>query len=222
MKEQIKTLTSLAILKVDLDEGFRDYLDYLVSFSLYSLNSHKPDPVTDAKLAELLKDDFGLNIPRRGCQLVLRRLSKKGYLKKIDETFVAIKDLPFIDFESKKNLATTDIEKVYSALKVYVQTNFNEAWVDDKITDILLSFIGRFGVEYLRAYVFKSALPVIPETAPKEQFIVSRFIANLYNNNDPLFSCVSVLVKGHMYANALVCPDLESLQKKFNNLTFFI
>ena len=24
-----------------------------------------------------------------------------------------------------------------------------------------------------------------------------------------------------MYANALVCPDLESLQKKFNNLTFY-
>ncbi|NLD37778.1 MAG: hypothetical protein GX654_13000 [Desulfatiglans sp.] len=122
MKEQIKTLTSLAILKVDLDEGFRDYLDYLVSFSLFSLNSHKPDPVTDAKLAELLKDDFGLNIPRRGCQLVLRRLSKRGYLKKTDETFIAIKDLPFIDFESKKNLATTDIEKVYSALKIYVHT----------------------------------------------------------------------------------------------------
>ena len=103
-----------------------------------------------------------------------------------------------------------------------VHNNFNESWVDDKITDILLSFIGRFGVEYLRAYVFKSALPVIPETAPKEQFIVSRFIANLYNINDPLFSCVSVLVKGHMYANAHVCPDLESLQKKFNNLTFYL
>jgi len=71
MKDQIKTLTSLAILKVDLDEGFRDYLDYLVSFSLFSLEKNKPDPVTDTQLVGFLKDDFGLNIPRRGCQLVL-------------------------------------------------------------------------------------------------------------------------------------------------------
>ena len=120
MEEQIKTLTSLAILKVDLDEGFRDYLDYLVSFALYSLDKHKPYPVTDRQLSDFLNDDFGLNIPIKGCQLVLRRLSKQGYLKKDQATFVIKKELPSVDFESKRNSASRDIELIYDRFKKYV------------------------------------------------------------------------------------------------------
>ena len=37
------TLTSLAILKVNLDQG-NDYLDYLRPFILQVLVEHKPDP----------------------------------------------------------------------------------------------------------------------------------------------------------------------------------
>ena len=146
MSDQIKTLTSLAILKVDLDEGFRDYLDYLVSFSSYSLDKHKPDPVTDTQLVEFLKDDFGLNIPRRGCQLVLRRLTKQGYLKKDGETFKIDKQLPIIDFESKRNLALSDIGKVYDSLKNYVKNEFKEDWSSETISDTLLAFLGKFGL----------------------------------------------------------------------------
>ncbi len=41
------TLTSLAILKVNIDEDERDYIDYLVTFILHVLKIHAPNPVTD-------------------------------------------------------------------------------------------------------------------------------------------------------------------------------
>ena len=153
---------------------------------------------------------------------LLRRLTKQGFLKKEGETFEVKKELPTIDFECKRNLASSDIERVYISLKNYVKEEFNQEWNDEKISDTILAFLSKFGIDYLRAYVFQTALPEIPKTAPKEQFIVSKFISNLYDQRNPLFECVSVLVKGHMYANALVCPDLESLQKKFNSLTFYM
>jgi hypothetical protein len=222
LEDHIKTLTSLAILKVDLDEGHRDYLDYLTSFVIYSIDKHKPDPVTDGKIAKLLEQDFGLKIPRRGCQLVLRRLAKKGLLKKEHEIFVIKKEMPVIDFKSKRNRAKHDIEIVFNRFKTFVSEEFKEIWDENQITTTILGFLSKFGIHFLRAYIFNTALPNIPDTAPKEQFIVSKFISNLYDSHDPLFESVSILVKGQMYANALVCPDLESIQKKFNKLTFYL
>ena len=82
MEDQYTTLISLSILKTDMDESVRDYLDYLRSFVLHVLNEHSADLVTDEVVSSLLLQEFGLNIPRRGCQLVLRRLARKGFLKR--------------------------------------------------------------------------------------------------------------------------------------------
>jgi len=222
MDDKIKTLTSLAILKVDIDEEIRDYLDYLVSFSLHVLKVHKPDPVTDDLLSKLLKQEFGLNVPRRGCQLVLRRLTKRRLLKNDSGVYSIEKKLPAIDFSTKKNDAQIKIEVVFKRLKKFAKEHHNKNWNDSDLTRAILSCLGNFGIDYLRTYIFKTALPEIPASVPEEQYIVSKFIRDLYENCDPVFEFIAVLVKGQMYANALVCPDLESLQKNFKKLTVFV
>jgi len=215
------TLVSLAILKVDLDEGTRDYLDYLRDFALHVLSIHKPDPVTDDILSDLLLKEFGLNLPNRACQLVLRRLARKRFLKREHNVFTLEEELPQIDFTVKRNTARHHIDLVYSSVKKYALNRYGLTWTDSDVTLAILSFLGNFGVEFLRAYIFKTALPSIPESAPKEQFIVSKFIKELYDSGHQLFDSFAVLVKGQMYANALVCPDLESISKKFDRLTFY-
>ncbi len=69
------TLTSLAILKVNVDQG-RDYLDYLRPFILQILVEYKPDPITDTVVSKHIRERFGLEIPERTVQIVLRRLAK--------------------------------------------------------------------------------------------------------------------------------------------------
>lgn len=76
-----ETLTSLAMLKVHVDQQ-QDYLDYLRPFVLQSLVVHKPDPVKDVVVQELIRTDFGLEIPARAVQIVLKRLSRQYSLKR--------------------------------------------------------------------------------------------------------------------------------------------
>ncbi len=220
MHNQLKTLTSLAILKVDLDER-RDYLGYLESFVLQVLNVHRPNPVVADAVSELLREDFGLNVPSRGTQLVLRRLARKGHLRKEHNLFHIETALPQVNFGGKQVAARRDIESVYSSLREFAaQHQLN--WSDREIAEALITFLGQFGVEFLRAYIFKTALPRFAESGPRDIYIVSKFVRNLYETRDPVFDCMSVLVKGHMLANALVCPDLESLDKKFGSLTIYL
>ena len=57
------TLTSLAMLRVNLEEQRGDYLENLRPFILQVLFTHNPNPVTDAIVAQHVREDFGLVIP---------------------------------------------------------------------------------------------------------------------------------------------------------------
>ena len=85
----------------------------------------------------------------------------------------------------------------------------------------LLGFLSRFSVDFIRAYVFSTALPGSLKTTTTSDVVVSRFIRHLYDSQDSTFESVIILVKGQMYSNALICPDLESIQKTFKRVTFY-
>ena len=78
------TLTSLAILKVNIDQG-KDYLDYLKPFILdilSNLSSEDQNNINDDMIHKELLEKFGLNIPKRSIQIVLKRISKRYPLRK--------------------------------------------------------------------------------------------------------------------------------------------
>jgi len=79
--ENIETLTSLAMLKVNADEG-QDYFEYITPFVSYVLREAQPNPVTDAGTQELLQREFGLSIPKHAVGFVLRRLARRKILKR--------------------------------------------------------------------------------------------------------------------------------------------
>ena len=223
MKSNVSTSTflSLAILKVDLDEGVSDYLGYLENFAASLITKYKPDPVTDSELASLFEQEFGLRVPVRGVQLVLRRLAKRGLMKRAHNTYRVTKDLPTFDIASKRVAAQCHIDDLCSSLRSFAENTFTLKWSDEDVTKALLGFLNKSGVDYIRAFVFRTALPEIPDSGPREHYVVARFIRDLYVRQDPLFESVIVFVKGQMYANAIICPDLEGLDKDFRKVCFY-
>jgi len=217
----ISTLTSLGILKVNIDEKNADYVDNLANFVLHVLNKHRPDPVTEEETSRLLSEDFGLNVPRKGAQMVLRRLSKRGVLIKEHGIFFLTDRLPAVDLSEKVREIQSHIEDVCKAIIKYASTGYALTWDEKKAIDAILAFFERFGVDYLRAYIFRTALPAIPKTDKVEHFITASFIRHHYDERSDLFESIILLLKGHMLANALVCPDLESIQKNFRRVTFY-
>jgi hypothetical protein len=224
-KQETRThqaLVSLAILKSDLDDERRDYFNYLESFLLPLLKHWPDEPVTDSLAAIQFEEEYGLKIPNRTVQLVLKRIARRGYLNKSHGVYNVSKALPDTNLTQKRAAAQKHIDSVFNAVKIYVKNKYDIEWSADEIENALLQFLGKFGVDYLRVYVYRTTLPVIPESAPKTQFILSSFVKELYSTKDPLFESVIVLIKGQMYGNALTCPDLEGLQKNFRRLTFYL
>ena len=215
------TLISLAILKVDLDEGFRDYIGYFENFVISLLRKHELDPIVASEVAVLFQAEYGLRVPEKGIQLVLRRLVKRKRLQRANRQYHIVGQLPKVDLQSKRAFAQEHIDNVYAKLRKYTKSNFDMEWTNAEANQALLRFLSKFSVEFIRAYVYSTALPELRERNRKDELIVSKFIRDLYDSRDRTFESVVILVKGQMYANALICPDLESIQKNFKRIIFY-
>ena len=217
------TLTSLAMLKVHADSRTqRDYIDYLKPFVVYSLKKRNVYPVTRENVKDFLKEDFGLIIPVRGCELVLKRLRKAGHLEREKGSFKLKKDLPQDDIAARRTDAERRAHSVLNSLTRYAKEHHEIEIDNDKATKLFLAYLKTFSIQCLQSYSQGTALPSSNEIESKGLTLVAFFIQNAAEHVPDLFDDIVLLVRGHMLSNALLCPDLEHYEREFKNVEFFL
>lgn len=104
----------------------------------------------------------------------------------------------------------------------YANSEFSRSWDEDEATEAIVAFLGGFSIECLRTFERGTALPEIEADNQSEIYIVSKFLKDASSSDQDLFKDFMILVKGHMLANALLCPDLNSIEKNFKHVSFFV
>lgn len=216
-----ETLTSLAMLKINIDQG-KDYLDYLRPFILQALVDHRPDQVTDQVVQVLLRRQFGLEIPPRTIQIVLKRLSRKYPLDRKDGIYHLTAALPDPGITHQKAAADRHINAVISGLLKFDNNNVRTLTNTDEAVTALCGFLSEFNIPCLRAYLLGTTIPPVDGKQPTHIILVSEYVLHLERNDPERFSSFMVLVQGHMLANALLCPDLQDAPRTYKGVTFFL
>ena len=217
-----ETLTSLAMLKVHVDRG-QDYLDYLRPFILQVLVVHKPDPITDATVRDLIRVDFGLEIPDRAVQVVLKRLSRQYPLKKDRGVYRINGELPDPRITAKKAKAIRHIQAVLSGLVEFSMGTAKPIVSDDEAAvNAICAFLTQFNIPCLRAYLRGTAIPTVEGQHHAQIVLVSQYVLALQDTDPERFESFLVVVKGHMLANALLCPDLKNAPQSYKGVTFYL
>ena len=214
------TLTSLAILKVQIDHGV-DYLDYLRPFILQVLSDCDIDPISTGVVSRLLREQFGLQIPERTVEIVLKRISKRYPIKRDHYVYRKTGALPDPQVKTKQAEAERHIESLVHGLQEFSQGTTAPIDSDHNAINAICSFLAEFDVICLRAYLRGTAIPQLVGTHPDHVTLVSSYIQHLRRSSPERFESLIVLVQGHMLANALLCPDLEHLSPTYKNVTFY-
>lgn len=214
------TLTSLAMLKVEIDHG-GDYLNYLKPFISQVLYDKKPELITDSGISDLIKEHFGLEIPARTVQIILKRLVKDGALHRESGTF-HIKKLENPDISIRKNEAQRHINSVVSGLISYAKKLGHNSLNEEKAVTAICSFLSEFDIPCLKAYLRGTAIPAITTQRPTDIVLVSEYVLHIQEHDLARFDNFIVLLQGHMIANALLCPDLQNAPKTYNGITFYL
>lgn len=216
------TLSSLAMLKVNIDGG-GDYLEYLRPYVIQVLIESPPETVTDQSIADQLRYQCGLEIPRRTVQIVLQRLARKGYLKKSNGVYTFIKNnnLSFTDISVERADAERHITAINKALVDFALKSAKREITEEQATDCFIAFLSQFSIPCLKYYLRGTALPSLNNHADWQIILVSQFISEITLNIE-LFGAFMKLVQGHMLANALLCPDLKYVSNSYKNVTFYL
>lgn len=214
------TLTSLAMLKVKIDQG-QDYLDYLRPFVLHVLCEQKPDPVTDTVVHDYIRSDFGLEIPERAIQMVLKRISRKFPLTREHGVYHITGKLPDADISKDTVDANRHISSVVAGLRDFSADTARSIVSEEEAVEAICSFLSEFNIPCLRAYLRGTTIPNIEKHDNALIVLVSKYVLALQDKDPERFESFMVVVKGHMLANALLCPDLQSAPKTYNKTTFY-
>lgn len=215
------TLTSLAMLKVNIDQK-RDYLHYLNPFILHILADHKLERVTDSVVKGHLLSQFGLEIPSPIVQIVLRRLARSHKLHKERNAYTISGKLRGPSIHVKKADAERHIQAVASDLVEFSKTSARPLSSIDEAVVAICTFLEQFNISCLRAYLRGTALPRIRSQNRGLLVLVSDYVRHLQNTHPERFKSFSVIVEGHMLANALLCPDLASIPPTYRDVTFYL
>lgn len=218
------TLTSLAILRVNLEERRGDYLENLRPFILQVLVTHAPNPVTDEIVAEHMREDFGLVIPRRTVQKLLRRLVNACGIN-VEERSSKIEIIGSLEdpeIGDKQRAVEDDIQAILKGLQEFSKTTSKPIADDNEAVTAITTFLGRFDITCLSAYERGTAIPSIDSVHSKDIVLTSDYVQHLQETDHDMFERFIVLVKGHMLANALMCPDLEDAPESYDDVTFYL
>ena len=222
MPESSLTLASIAILRVDLDTQHRDYLSYLTPFVLAALKGQANTAISDTHVRNEIKIHYGLVIPESVIQLILKRLARRGILTRSMGVFHVSGPLPVSDIDAKRETARLKINSVIQGLVKYAMDKYNLHVHESAASDALLSLFRQFGVSYLTAFIQQSAIPEVSQASEGLQLATCSYIAQLHKRDDSDFQELVVMLKGVLLSNALLCSDLDSIQKNFKHVTFYL
>jgi hypothetical protein len=207
------------MLKVNIDSG-KDYLEYLRPFVVQTLVESPLKVVSDITVAEKLRSLCGLEIPHRTVHIVLQRLVKDGYLVRAHGVYNIVKNLPNKDTSAVRADARRHITAVVHALVQFAKQSASRDITDDEATDSFIVFLSQFSIPCLKSYLRGTTLPSVNGNSDWKITLVSQFVNELILKPE-LFDSFMKLVQGHMLANALLCPDLQSVSKTYKDVVFY-
>jgi hypothetical protein len=215
-----EALCSLAMLKVNINTG-GDYLEYVRPYILDVLANNPPEKINDVTVAEKLSDSCGLKIPSRTVQVVLQRLAKEGFLVKRDGIFICGDNLPESDLTAARADANRHISLIVNELIGFSRSTTGRLLSDDEATECLVHFLSQFSIPCLRSYLRGTTLPDVTANANWQLALVGYFVEALQAQPN-LFDSFTMLMQGHMLANALLCPDLHSVSDSYVDVVFYL
>jgi len=215
-----EALCSLAMLKVSINIG-GDYLEYVRPYVIDVLANNPPERICDATVAEKLTEICGLKIPTRTVQIILQRLAKEEMLVKRDGIYTCSDRLPESDLTAARADANRHISLIVNELIGFSLSTVNRVLSDDEATECLVNFLSQFSIPCLRSYLRGTTLPEVTAGANWQLSLVSHFVQALQGQPN-LFDSFTMLMQGHMLANALLCPDLHSVSDSYTEVVFYL
>ncbi|MEM4406824.1 MAG: hypothetical protein QXS68_07235 [Candidatus Methanomethylicaceae archaeon] len=216
-----KTLTSLAVLKVNYERLGRSYLDCFTPFVVYCLQQHLEERVQIEVLVDSILENFGLNIPYNVVVEILKRAARSGYVHRVEGSFVIDRDQ--VSRNTFKKLRQEVLRAHSELLRSFIrhcETITGRIWNEEEAEELLMAYLGRYNAPLA---LQMSSVPIvrIPDPVDTEQFrLVASFIKRSREQGGLEFEHITTLAQGMMLANSLYYEP-GKITSRFRDAIFY-
>lgn len=218
-------LTSLAILKINLDTGSGDYLDNFVPFVAEAVLLANEHLVSTESIDQKLLEQFGLSIPEGVLRTILRRMSKRGLIERSDHQYKRnpVK-LQKLSLGSKRQQANHEMKRLVEYFRTYVRDRHSLTLTQNEAESIIAQEISANSLDLLSTDP-EPAIALSNDTKPVQfdrRFIFASFVHNSFVENLDSLRLIEQFARAAMIAESIAFPSDLSSSQKLKNLTVYL
>ncbi len=212
------TISSLALLKVSYDRQRKDYFDNFVPMVAECLRRSTEDVVSLPDLQSNLREQFGLSLPQNAIRTVLKRTSRRGYVRVESGVYYRNEDeLEGLKFRGEQRRVMQEHDSLIREFVEFCSRHLDVELSPEDADAALRSYLGENQLQLVNAVTHGTVVPPSGRSVRNFRYLVTSFVRHLQETRSAALGYLETVVKGHMLADAIFLPDPGNASRKFRD-----
>lgn len=220
-KHHIRGLATVAMLKTQFDTG-ADHLEMFFPFVVDAIASMPTDDMITAEVRERVYQRHSLVIPDHFLQTLLKRATKKSYLRREAGRYHRIRHLlPDLNIQKDRELVEQQQFSVAHDLRRFAEEKNHPIACDEDALALLLSFITKYHIDVIVSENILKTDENIISMNHKETILVADYLKNVVIKSPELSRYIQMMLEGFVLQNTLLLKDVDDVKRRFDNLSVY-
>lgn len=221
------TILALAVLKANWEAKQASYIDNFNILIAECLRRSPHDVVSGPAVRGSLEENFGLWLPLKTVNLVLRRAAKTGLVYREEGVYrINRVEVEELRFEKYRNKFISSYDRLIEDLRMYAEEKYSKKknwvkWSREDAERTVHDYLSNNSLTLLRAITKKTYIPLPTVATPNQRYIFASYVNSLFERQSEHLNSLQIVLEGHMLATAIFLPDPSSTGAKFQNTSLF-
>jgi tRNA U34 5-methylaminomethyl-2-thiouridine-forming methyltransferase MnmC len=218
-----ETTIALALLKANWDEHHKSYLDNFNILTTECLRHSTEEFASSKQLVDDLKARFGLTVPHHVAEILLKRASKTGLLRKEYGAYHINRDaVDRSDFDQRRRRVADAHEALVQELSGYARETFDVDWSEEQTERTLHDYLNEHALDLVRAMTRRLPIALPKRASRSEKYLLATFVNKVVKENEHSFTHLQMVVEGTILVSALFFPNPHAIGGRFGKTTVFL
>lgn len=219
-------MAGFAVLTVDWNQRHRSYLDNFINFVLAAMNTPSDEANTSQGITDALFESYGIHLPERVINQILKRAQKFGYVERTDGTMFRTSEKGRNQISALKprlkNLADEQKDLALTFTN-WAKDEFGYVLKGNEASEALMDYIQTYYGSLMSSARGSGSIDTFPPDEPTQlQRLSASFVSWLSKNDPQRFNYTLNIAQGNMLIAALFTPGLIQLDQPFENTTLLL
>jgi hypothetical protein len=176
------------------------------------------DVVSLPDLQSDLREQFGLSLPQNAIRTVLKRTSRRGYVRVESGVYYRNEaELEGLEFRGEQRRVMQEHDSLISEFVEFCSRHLGVKLGPEDADAALQLYLEENQLQLINAVTHGTVVPPSGRSVRNFRYLVSSFVRHLQETRSATLGYVETIVKGHMLADAIFLPDPGNASRKFRD-----